>query len=392
MTDFKRYDNEGILDYEFRICQHKDEIGTWQDVADLLNKTLGQEYTESKYRKQFQEMSKYTTMSETAQAAGVDIQELKEQRRLLEFEKIKMRDERNEVSRLYRQQARKESFEEMLQRCVESYTPVQLHGFRFEDDKGEDSTLLVPISDLHYGLNIDNSFNKYNTDVAIERLNKYATKVITIAKKHNSTIADIMLLGDEISGLIHSNLRLENNENVIQQTMDAAELISHFIYTLTPYFSRVNVYSVSGNHSRVQPNKELNAKGEDFDKFIPFYAKAKLQQCENVKFHENSIDESIISFSCRGKLVYGIHGDKDNLSNATQRLTMFTRQKPDIIYAGHLHTNRMYTEFDTKVIQSGCISGNDNYCLDSRISGKPEQAVAVITNEGLDCLYDISLN
>jgi len=63
-------------------------------------------------------MSKYTTMTETAQAAAVDIQELKEQRRLLEFEKIKMRDERNEVSRLYRQQARKESLDELFTRVV----------------------------------------------------------------------------------------------------------------------------------------------------------------------------------------------------------------------------------------------------------------------------------
>ena len=59
--DYKRHKDEGILEYEYRICGYKDQIGTWQDVADLLNEQLGQEYTESKYRKQYQEMNKIIT-------------------------------------------------------------------------------------------------------------------------------------------------------------------------------------------------------------------------------------------------------------------------------------------------------------------------------------------
>jgi hypothetical protein len=52
----------------------------------------------------------------------------------------------------------------------------------------------------------------------------------------------------------------------------------------------------------------------------------------------------------------------------------------------------MTTVYNTKVIESGCVSGNDNYCLDHRLINRPEQTVLVINNEGIDCLYDIQLD
>lgn len=199
------------------------------------------------------------------------------------------------------------------------------------------------------------------------------------------------MLGDQISGLIHTSLRLENNENVIKQTMDAAELISNYIYTLSSYFKTISVYSVSGNHSRLQPEKALNQKGEDLDKFIPFYVKAKLQNCGNVTVYDNTIDESVASFVCKNMLVYAVHGDRDSIGNVVQKLTMMTGAKPDIVYMGHLHTNQYMTVYDTKVIQSGCISGSDSYCMDNRLRSKPEQAVSVIGDNGLECVYDVTL-
>lgn len=46
----------------------------------------------------------------------------------------------------------------------------------------------------------------------------------------------------------------------------------------------------------------------------------------------------------------------------------------------------------TKVIESGCCSGSDNYAVSIRKVNKPEQTVSVIGENGLICLYDIQLN
>lgn len=390
--DYKRRKEEGILEYEYRICGYKDQIGTWQDVADLLNEQLGQEYTESKYRKQYQEMSKIVAIKDSTTCSESELlEEIKEQRRLLEKAKIQMRDERNEVSRLYRENARRESFSDMIKRCIEGYEPAGFTCFRFNSLNTSTTDMIVPISDLHFGVNINNMYNTYNRDVASDRLSRYLGKVLEIAKRHNAEDVNVVLLGDQISGLIHTSLRLENNENVIKQTMDAAELISNYIYTLSSHFKTVSVYSVSGNHSRLQPEKALNQKGEDLDKFIPFYVKAKLQNCSNVIVQDNTIDESVASFVCKNMLVYAVHGDRDSIGNVVQKLTMMTGAKPDIVYMGHLHTNQYMTVYDTKVIQSGCISGSDSYCMDNRLRSKPEQAVSVIGDNGLECVYDVTL-
>ena len=141
----------------------------------------------------------------------------------------------------------------------------------------------------------------------------------------------------------------------------------------------------------MQPEKALNQKGEDLDKFIPFYIKAKLQNCDNVTVYDNTIDESVASFMCKNMLVYAVHGDRDSIGNVVQKLTMMTGAKPDIVYMGHLHTNQYMTVYDTKVIQSGCISGSDSYCMDNRLRSKPEQAVSVIGDNGLECVYDVTL-
>ena len=70
---------------------------------------------------------------------------------------------------------------------------------------------------------------------------------------------------------------------------------------------------------------------------------------------------------------------------------MMFGEKPDIVLLGHRHTNGMTTVFDTKVIESGCVSGTDNYAQSIRKCNKPEQTVSVINNDGLLCLYDIQL-
>lgn len=50
---YRRYDGESDEELIYRICSEKDTIGSWQDVADILNNLLGTEYNESKFRKEY---------------------------------------------------------------------------------------------------------------------------------------------------------------------------------------------------------------------------------------------------------------------------------------------------------------------------------------------------
>ena len=109
MIKYKRFENESDEELILRICQDKDKIGTWADVAEILNELTGNEYTESKYRKQFQIFQKMLAANQSKFVdSNEQLDEINQARIELEKEKVKLRDERNEYKKIDREQARKE--------------------------------------------------------------------------------------------------------------------------------------------------------------------------------------------------------------------------------------------------------------------------------------------
>lgn len=96
ITTYKRLEGETNEELIYRITNEKDQIGTWQDVADILNELLGTEYTESKFRKQKQAFDKMLSANQSKIAdTDIQLEKLKQEQRKLEREKIQVRDERN---------------------------------------------------------------------------------------------------------------------------------------------------------------------------------------------------------------------------------------------------------------------------------------------------------
>lgn len=311
----------------------------------------------------------------------------------LEAEKAadKARDERNELARIQRELARRESIIELIKEGIQhEISPIV--GYEPHNIAPSDCDIIAHLTDLHCGIEIDNYFNKYDQDTLAERLGAYLSKINDICRRHGAENCYVLLGGDLCSGIIHTTLRLENNLDVIKQVKVVSSLIAQFLQKLSGTFRRVEVYSVSGNHGRVSPKKEDNLKGENFDALVPFIIGLMLREYENVCVHEENIEESVAMFSVRGQKVFGVHGDKDSMESVVQKLTMVWRMKPDILLAEHRHTNGMRTVYDSKVVESGSLSGPDCYCMDKRLRNKPEQMVLVVSDRGLDCLYDVTLD
>lgn len=370
-----------------------DEV-EWSDVGEFYNKYTHQNVTRDSIRKGFFLLSPFLEANMVNPYKSNDTNEaddLRAQRLELEKERIRLRDERNENSRIIRELARKDATIDIVRNVI-SETVEPHEGFKQSPRVPSDTDMIVHLTDIHAGIQIDNFANQYDSRIMNQRLQVYLSRIAEIQNRHKSESCYLLLGGDLISGIIHSNLRLENNLNVIEQVKAVSLSICEFIKTLSTIFSDVNVYSVPGNHSRCLPNKEDNLKGENLDVLVFFYAQAALQQYENVSFFENDVEESVAIFRVRDNLVYGVHGDKDAMSSVVQKLTMFFGEKPDIVLAGHRHTNGLTTVFDAKVVESGCLVGADNYCMDKRLRNKPEQMVLVVSEDGLECLYDVKLN
>ena len=322
---------------------------------------------------------------------GKTLNEMQEERVKWEKERIRLQDERTAYRRTIRDQARRETFaEQVARRAAQADVPLPFKPSNLpERERVGECDVVVHMTDLHAGIGISNRWNEYSEEVMINRLCEYLQQIFDVRQRHEAENCYVILGGDLISGGIHPTLRIENNQDVIDQVLTVSELLSQVLAELSTIFSNVHVYLTPGNHGRIQANKDLDLAHENLDNLILPYLEAKLQNFPNVICHKNDIEQSMAVFTVRGNLVYASHGDRDRFKTATQRLTMMLGKQPDLIYLGHMHHNAYESQSNTKVIQSGCLSGPDQYCVDKRINGKPEQTISVITEKGLLCLYDV---
>ncbi len=397
--ELKKLPNENEEQYLWRLGQAKEsgllDIG-WNGIADAMNKECRKdesEYrTESAYRKTYQQAKRFYEAGVFEKYSNSDsyIDELTEAKHKLRIEKQKLFDERAELNRKLREQARNEELLDIIVREINKVKPIELN-YTSKNIKKSTNDLICHFTDIHTGIEIDHWYNKFNTDILKQRIERYLKQVFEIQNTHNSENC-YLVIGETMSGLIHETLRIENNENVIEQFITVSTLISGMIAEMTKCFNYINVYVTPGNHSRVMMEKNMGLRGENFDLLLPHYLRASLQNYQNINIYDNEKDCDIAEFNVRGNNVFASHGDKDTPQNVVQNFTMIFGVKPDIVLLGHRHTNGLLTVFDTKVIQSGCVSGSDGYCLDNRLKNRPEQTVSVVDNSGLVCIYDIKLD
>lgn len=399
IIDLHRLENENEEQFIFRLGQAKDSGNldmSWDEIANIINKEFRSdesEYrSEAAYRKPYQQAKRYfeANVFKTFSSEDTYFKELQIQKREIEKERKKLSDARVDYNRLIRQEARKESYADMVKRIIcENVEPMNIpvHYTLFNSS----TDLLVHLTDIHTGIEIHNWKNDFDSDILKQRIEKFTSDILDIRGMHQSENC-YLVIGEILSGIIHNNLRLQNNMDLMEQFKYVSELISAMLSRMANHFNHIYIYTTPGNHSRISPKKEDALDGENMDVLLPFYLKARMQNFKNITICDNNIEPEIAMFNIRGNNIFAAHGHKDSPSNVVQNFTMMFGIKPQIVLLGHRHTNSMETVYDTKVIQSGCVSGSDNYATSIRKVNKPEQTVSVIGENGLICLYDIQLD
>ena len=366
-----------------------DDTVEWQDVADFRSEYVGDLEHRDTVRKGSKLLYEYIDagwVNEPKDNITSDSSELIAMRK----ERIKLSDARVDYNRLIRQEARKESYADMVKNIIcQNVEPINIpvHYTLFNSS----TDLLCHLTDIHTGIEIHNWKNDFDEEILKHRIEKFTSDILDIRGQHGSENC-YLVIGEILSGLIHSNLRLQNNMDLMEQFKYISELISAMLIRMANHFNHIYVYVTPGNHSRVSPKKEEALDGENMDVLLPFYLKARLQNIENISICDNNIEPEIAMFNIRGNNVFAAHGHKDNPASVVQNFTMMFGIKPDIVLLGHRHTNGLTTVYNTKVIESGTLSGTDNYALDLRLHSKPSQTISVVTENGLDCLYDVKFD
>lgn len=393
--NFQRYENESDEELIYRVCSAKEQIGTWQEVADILNKLLNQEYTESKYRKQYQGFCKMLKANQSKFLNDKEIlDDIRNQQRELEQSKIQFRDERNAWNKQNYVMARTSQKLDYLSDTLSQIGKVE---FNTDYDKSNavefnDNDMLICLSDLHIGANYNNAFGKYDIEIAKQRLIKYFEKIVQLQRLHQCENAYITLLGDIISGSIHKSIQITNRENVINQIKIASELVASFCDELSCYFKKIKIYSVSGNHSRIDLKSDA-LKDERLDDLIAFILDKTLSHKSNIEVFSDNIDTTVNCIDIRGKTYFIVHGDYDSPTESSlMRLCSMIGIYPYAVVMGHRHTPAFSEISGIKIIQSGNLGGSgDDYTIQKRLYGKPNQTVCICNNDGINCIYPIEL-
>lgn len=388
-------DDESDLQYHKRIIEGKlvDKTLADYDYAELSKYAYGKEYAADHARKMFYGSQRTLQLIDEDCMNRVDdelLSELDMKKFELQKERQKFSDYRAAFNKILRERSRQEELNDILVKAIaDSDLPVL--NYVPHDCEPSDNDLLVSLNDIHYGADIKNYWNTYNSDVCAEMFVRYIDKILEIQKIHNSENCIIWCNGDEISGSIHHSIAVTNKENVIDQIKGVSELIAEFLAALSPHFKNVIFVSVPGNHSRMD-TKDRALLSERLDDLVGWYLDARLRGFENVFISDNRIDDTMYLIDVRGKLYAGVHGDVDESPSKIQAIQTMVGQPLYAVLTGHKHHNKVDVVQGIKVVMGGSFMGVDDYCVSKRIFGRPEQIVCVCDQNGIQCTYDVPLN
>lgn len=398
----KKSPNETELQYIWRVGKMRENgviTLSWKELADVFNAELrepDEEYTESAYRKKYALVKQaYDEIFSEVDDAGF-ANDLAKQKQEIQKERRKLYDERLDINRRLREEARLETTIEKLEASLQDVAKKRYSDVSdiYLPQDTSDDVMVICLSDLHIGACFDNFDGVYSPEIADARLRDYLVKIRGIQNRNGCKECVVALLGDEISGTIHKTISVTNKEDVVEQVKTASMLIADFVEVLSHWFDKVRVYSVSGNHSRIEKKAEDALLSERLDKLIPWFLEVLMRGRDNVKIFSNTFDDTLGIFEIGSQTYFIQHGDYTSITDvAIGKLVLWAKKTPYCILTGHMHYPAMTNVSGIYVVQSGSLCGSgDEFTRSKRLTGWPSQTVLVTNYDGkIKGIYPVEL-
>ena len=382
--EYLKRNEEGITAYWIRLYKNKQLYGlTFAECGQLMNEVTGENWSEAKWRRPIEHYLEITSYLEEENPTGltndalVEIELAKEE---LQKEKVKYSDQKREYRNRLRSLARLEHLEDFLKQEYEVYEPVKLETKMLKDKS--DKEMIVMLSDWHIGMQIDNQFNKFNIEVAKERIGKLRERMMKKVEQDDIGTVHIAQLGDLVNGSIHISTRIANEEDIIQQIIITANLLQEFVKPLIDKGINVEYYNIIGNHGRVSPNKmETAGIDENFEKLLFTMMSTYYRECDN--FHAHDSKDGLITAKIKNLDFCFAHGDFDKGTGVIAKLPQLFGYVFDYVLTGHLHRESIMDYGKTTHITNSALCGSDDYAMQLRLSSKPSQKILVLDGTGV---------
>ena len=392
----KKLPDESVAEYKDRIYTGKQEGSlrlTWDEITELFESELGVSYSSTKWRRDYKKWLEQDLQEEELSA------ELREILFELQKERVKVSDERTQNRAYIRRISREETLMEIGKTAAEIVSKkkslIPFCSLSPDEHRSGIAEAILQLSDWHYGIEVNNPWNNFNTEVCKQRVAELLKETLIFCYTFGVKKLHIVNLGDLIAGRIHITIRLESRCDVVTQTIEVSEMLAEFITALTSDGVEVEYYDCLDNHSRLEPLKSDSLDLESLARIVPWYLKTRCKNNENLHINENEFGEDIITFEVlNGKyLVSGVHGHKDKPNKIVEGLTLMTKQPYDLILAAHLHHFSADEKNESVVVSNGSLMGTDNYAKDLRLSSKASQNLILVTEDSvIDYIHRVPLN
>ena len=387
MTEYTRLPNETDEALILRVCRDKDIIGSWDDVAVVLNRLLGANYRPNTYRNNFQSYNKFRQVDLEKSESSL-LEEIKEQRRELEKEKIQIQTANIERNRINRAESRHKMYYQYVGTAIQS---LPMPDFRpLYSDFENKVEYLVTLADIHYGANFKSENNEYSPAIAKERFEYLSARIVSFVQSHKLRRIHIVSLGDLVQGVLRvSDLKI-NDSSVVKAVVEISRLVALFLNEISAYVMVEYYHSPTANHTQIRPlgTKASEIADEDLEYVIGNYIKDLCANNDRITVHLADEGKQYIEIPIFDYEIVAMHGHQiKNIETSVRDMSMLKRTFIDYLILGHFHNGKEIPSFesscyDTEILVSPSFIGSDPYS-DSIMKG----AKASVKIYGFDDIY-----
>ena len=343
ITSYRRFENESDEELIYRITGEKDKIGSWQEVANILNELLGTEYTESKFRKQRQAFDKMLAANRSKYVdSNAQLQEIALAQRELEKERKKIQTEKLEYNKWLREEARDEMITEKICSSIATLPPVKVP--EYIKPVHNNKSYLLALADCHYGIEFSikdffgNIINEYSPEIFEDRMWDLYNQVVEIIHDRGIEELNVWELGDGIQGLLRLNSQLmQLRYGVIDSATRYGDFLAKWINALSKHVRVKFQMTMDSNHNQLRLcGTPKNAfADENMSKVIMLMIKYQLADNPNVTIIENPTGMNFGMFSTYQ--ILGIHGEVKDLGKALNDYSRAYDTPISYIIGAHIH-------------------------------------------------------
>lgn len=388
---YKRMSDESYDDYWWRICSNKD-LGiynelTWDDVGEVLNHELNENYTSSRWRKNYQMMK---LGFDKARREGLETDDQLDEMRLLKMELEMERKKVQTESVYYNRILREHSREEMLfERVSDVIKKVELDIPEFKPLKLQKNNeeWLLGFSDIHAYKYFESITNKYNKEILERRMNQLMAEIIESVQVNDISKLTILNGGDSFEGILRSSALQSLELGVIETVVEFQRWLLEWLNQLSKYVEIKYIHLISANHSETRPlgTRAGQFPKEDLEIVVANYV---YDMCKyNSRIEVVIPDEAFALFNMAGYSViahhgHGIRDKRKYIERMSRKLRVFI----DYGIFGHLHHGEIKTidegiDNDCEIIGLPSIIGTDSFA-DSLLEGAKPSALLFKFEEG----------